>query len=113
MGTIKGGRTELRETTTPANQLLNFHAGYNASVFSAKAQLRANYFFNNRWGVNVGAYYLRHFSAPELFDPALGVSTLYQNIRTDAEVNTIFDTPYRRREPIKSDISSIGFFCWR
>ncbi len=109
---IKGGRTELRETTTPLNQLLNFHAGYDAkNVFSAKAQLRANYFFNDYLGVNVGAYYLQHFNTPELLDPTLNISASYQPFRSSSANNTYNGLRIDRTAPCNCDIASVGVFA--
>jgi outer membrane protein OmpA-like peptidoglycan-associated protein len=109
---IKGGRTELRETVTPLNQLLNFHAGYDVkNLLSAKAQLKANYFFNDYLGVNVGAYYLQHFNAPEMVDPTLNVSASYQPFRTSGTSNTYNGLRVDRVKPCNCDIASIGVFA--
>lgn len=109
---IKGGRTELRETTTALNQLLNFHAGYNAkNVFSAKAQLKANYFFNDYLGVNIGAYYLQHFKVPELLDPSLNVAASYQPFKSSAKGPTYDGFRIDRTAPCNCDIASIGVFA--
>ncbi len=109
---IKGGKTELRETTTPLNQLLNFHAGYNAkNVLSGKAQLRFNYFFNDYVGVNVGAYYLRHFNTPESVDPTLRIAAAYQPFATGAKGTTYAGLRTDRVQPCNCDIASIGAFA--
>jgi len=112
MAYIKGGRTELRETTTPLNQLLNFHAGYNAkNILSAKAQLRFNYFFNDYVGVNVGAYYLQHFKTQELVDPTLGIAAAYQPFTTGAKGTTYSGLRTDRVQPCNCDVASIGAFA--
>lgn len=109
---IKGGKTELRETTTPLKQLLNFHAGYNAkNVLSGKAQLRLNYFFNDYVGVNLGAYYLQHFNTPELVDPTLGIAAAYQPFTTGAKGTTYAGLRTDRLKPCNCDIASIGAFA--
>ncbi|AWG22012.1 cell envelope biogenesis protein OmpA [Flavobacterium faecale] len=122
LSSIKGGRTELRETTTaiaPLGQLLNFHAGYDAkNVVTGKAQVRVNYFFNEYIGVHAGAYYMRHFNVSELTDPSLGISSSYYPFTTGT--NTVGQTiaslnpkngPVVRMEPDKGDISSLGVFA--
>lgn len=109
---IKGGRTELRETTTPLNQLLNFHAGYNAkNIISGKGQLRLNYFFNDYVGVNVGAYYLHHFKTPEMVDPSLKIAAAYQPFTADPKGGMTYNGLRTDRvEPCDCDIASIGAF---
>ncbi|MCW2119687.1 OmpA family protein [Flavobacterium sp. 7A] len=122
LSSIKGGRTELRETTTapvPLGQLLNFHAGYNATnVVTAKAQVRVNYFFNNYFGVHAGAYYMRHFDVEEMTDPSLGITSSYQpfisTVGSNGQNVTTLDPkngPVTRLKTSKSDISSIGVFA--
>lgn len=109
---IKGGRTELRETTTPLNQLLNFHAGYNAkNILSGKGQLRLNYFFNDYVGVNVGAYYLHHFKTPELVDPSLKIAAAYQPFTNGSKGNTYNGLRTDRVQPCDCDIASLGVFA--
>lgn len=109
---IKGGRTELRETVTSLTQLLNFHAGYDVkNLLSAKAQLKANYFFNDYLGVNVGAYYLQHFNAPEMVDPVLNVAASYQPFRSSGTSNTYNGLRVDRTKPCNCDIASIGVFA--
>ena len=114
LSSIKGGRVELRETSTSANQLLNFHAGYNLSnVLSAKAQLRFTYFFTRSLGFHVGGYYLKHFKGTELVDPALGISAGYQSFSQTLQSNSnIAGTSLASRiEPCNCDLSSIGVFA--
>ena len=111
---IKGGRTELRETTTLAKDLLNFHAGYNlSSVFTVKSQLKLTYFLNESFGVNLGAYYFKPFKGTELKDNTLGMSTGYQPVKTDPNTGiTSYDGSFKSRvEPCNCDISSVGFFA--
>ncbi|WP_366183794.1 OmpA family protein [Flavobacterium ovatum] len=119
LSSIKGGRTELRETTTMANELLNFHAGYNAkNVLTAKGQVRVNYFFNQFFGVHAGAYYMRHFDVEELVDPTLGIAASYNpfitTTGTAGQSITNLDPknfPNERIEPLKGAISSVGVFA--
>lgn len=109
---VKGGRTEVRETTTVLNQLLNFHAGYDAKkLLSAKGQLKANYFFNDYLGVNVGAYYLQHFNTPELVDPIWNASASYQPLKSTPTGNTYNGLRIDRVKPCNCDIASIGAFA--
>lgn len=112
LGSIKGGRTLLEgNTAMTSNQLLNFHAGYDAkNVFSAKGQLRFTYMFNRNIGVNLGGYYLRHFGATELIES--GISTAYHPINADGDVNMLTQgNPTFREEPCDCDIFSVGVFA--
>lgn len=114
LSSIKGGKVELRETTTSANQVLNFHAGYNlTSSFSAKAQLRFTYFFTNSFGVHLGAYYLKHFDGTELVDPTLGIASGYQTFNQTLQSNSLIvgNQLTSRVDPCNCDLSSIGFFA--
>lgn len=111
---IKGGRTELRETTTGSNRLLNFHAGYDVKTnFSVKGQVRLTYFIIPNLGIQLGAYYLRHFNVPEKSDSKLNMSALYQPL-TDAVIVGLstYDGPQvQRNEPCNCDIASVGLFA--
>ncbi len=116
---IKGGRTELLYTGFPIP--FNFHAGYNAkSVLSAKAQLRATYFFNENWGVNGGVYYLKHFGVTEESENIYGgnYSAAYLPFFTVPDPTggnqTYYDShgvPEYRSNACDCDISSIGVFA--
>lgn len=110
---IKGGRVEHRETTTLSNELLNFHAGYNAkNVLSVKTQARANWFFKNNVGVSFGAYYLYHFKVPELIDPALGFSAKYAAVsNTVALSNTLTGVQNVRNQPCNCGVASAGVYA--
>ena len=111
LASIKGGRTLLTDSGT--NDLLNFHAGYNAkNVLSAKAQVRLTYFFNKAFGVHAGAYYLRHFNVTEELDSGLGISAGYHPITT-ADGQNMLDRsgPIVRDVPCDCDISSVGVFA--
>lgn len=120
ISSIKGGRTELLYTGTPITTM-NYHAGYDAkSVFSTKAQLRATYFFNDNWGVNTGAYYLKHFKTPELSETINGtpnVSTLYfpflmyDDQNGTGQFSEITGDAKKRTEPCDCGVSSIGVFA--
>lgn len=113
-GSISGGKTELRETTTTANQLLNYHAGYDTgSIFSTKGQVRFTYYFSERWGIHIGAYYLKHYKAEEQTDGTLGFSAAYQSYVYDSNANTNTlsnTTPDTRDKPCDCDVFSKGVF---
>ncbi|HIP47743.1 MAG TPA: OmpA family protein [Lutibacter sp.] len=114
MGKIKGGRTFLQETTTGSPGLgLNFHAGYDAHVLSAKSQLRFTYFFNDNFGAHFGAYYINHFSVPELEEFG-GTSAGYRGFTevndVDIHFNQIDQGDGFHRKPCENNISSIGLF---
>ncbi|HUM52986.1 MAG TPA: OmpA family protein [Chitinophagales bacterium] len=114
MALIKGGRTLLQETTTPSNDVLNFHGGYNSkTALSVKGQIRLTYFVFPNLGINVGAYYLRHFNVPEQVDATLGASAIYQPL--DNTVTPGFSTykgaKLSRQVPCDCDIASVGVFA--
>lgn len=109
ISSLKGGRTLLEYNVPPRS--INFHAGYNQkSVFSSKVQARVTYFFNEKWGVNVGAYYLRHFNVKEEVEN--GISAMYHPF-TENSGNIFLDTSgaVERVDPCAHDISSIGVFA--
>jgi outer membrane protein OmpA-like peptidoglycan-associated protein len=112
LSSVKGGKVEVRETTTSSNQLLNFHAGYDlSSSMAAKAQLRFTYFFNNI-GVHAGAYYIKHFDGTELVDPTIGISTGYLPVTTLQGENVVGNTDFTfRKEPCDCDLASVGVFA--
>lgn len=106
---IKGGRTELRENTV-LNDVLNFHAGYDASsVFTAKAQLRITYFFSENFGAHIGGYYMRHFNVAESLET--GVSASYRTFDEDTQGSIVRDIQNTRVEACEHDISSVGVFA--
>lgn len=111
MAVINGGRTELRETTTPTNYLLNFHAGYDEkTALSVKGQLRLSYFFHKNIGVHVGTYYMRHFDVAEKVDAATGMTAKYQPFSTSAGTNTYSGASSVRTKSCDCDIASVGVF---
>lgn len=106
---IKGGRTELRENTV-LNDALNFHAGYDASsIFTAKAQVRFTYFFNQTFGLHAGAYYMRHFGVEESLEG--GVAAQYYDVNTLGQGSDLTGTIFSRDEACEHDISSVGVFA--
>lgn len=117
LGSVKGGLTALT-STTPA-YLLNYHAGYNAkNVLSGKTQIQFNYFITPSFGINAGAYYLRHFNVPELSGTPVtgftttGLSTSYYGMgEASAKGYYMAQNATIRTEPCKCDISSIGIFA--
>lgn len=114
LASIKGGRLDLTGMTTSGNPVdLNFHAGYDAkNVFSGKAEIQFNYFFSNTFGIHVGAYYLRHFGVPELYDSSKGYSSGYVPFTSDQGTHSLSSlSPTVRVEPCNCDISSIGVFA--
>lgn len=68
-GTVKGG--EIMGTFTDnsgTKNLVSYHSGYDHSGFAVKGSLKANYWFNDNWGVFAGAYYMNHFKIDEATD---------------------------------------------
>ena len=112
LSSVKGGKVELRETSTFSNQLLNFHAGYNlSSSLAAKAQLRFTYFVTDNFGVQLGAYYIKHFDGTELVDPATGISTGYAPLTAVDGGNKAAGNLTSRVEPCNCDLASVGVFA--
>lgn len=110
---IKGGKVQLNETTTSANGLLNFHAGYNLSnSFTAKGQVRFTYFINQNLGLNAGVYYIKHFDGTELLDVSKGFSTGYLPVIANQDgQNQIGSAGFTKRsEPCNCDLASVGAF---
>lgn len=112
ISSIRGGRTLLEYTPTGsiASTMLNFHAGYDEkSIFSAKAQIRFTYFLNSNWGINTGAYYLKHFNVTELSEG--GISAGFLPFTEDAGGLLMGSgSPLLRTEACTHDIYSIGVF---
>lgn len=107
LASIEGGRTYL-ESTSPAIPL-NFHSGYKDSgVFSFKGQLRFTYYLNANWGINTGAYYMRHFDTQDLVDTPLAASSLYHPLISGSLDS---DGAFKKAEPCDCDISSVGVFA--
>jgi hypothetical protein len=118
LASIKGGRTYLQSVAPSPAYPLNFHAGYDASsVFTFKGQVRFTYYLNDNFGINAGAYYMRHFGVTELFDTPLAVSAGYNpvvagTLANGQPSNTVdFSNTQTRTEPCDCDISSVGLFA--
>ena len=113
LSSIKGGKVEVRETTTLGNQLLNFHSGYDlSSSLAAKAQVRFNYFFTNNFGINAGAYYIKHFDGTELVDPTTGFATGYASYKTEQGGGNFVTSGFTKRtDPCNCDLASVGVFA--
>ena len=118
LASIKGGRAYLQSVAPSPAYPLNFHAGYDASsVFTFKGQVRFTYYLNDNFGINAGAYYMRHFGATELFDTPLAVSAGYNpvvagTLANGQPSNTVdFSNAQTRTEPCDCDISSVGLFA--
>lgn len=115
LGSIKGGRTLLEGSTTTSSgpfQMLNFHAGYDdSSVFTFKGQLRFTYFFSDNFGINAGAYYMRHFGVQELMES--GIAASFHSFTANAAGRLLLNNTgvEVREEACKCDISSIGVFA--
>ena len=114
LSSIKNGKVEVYETTTSPNQLLNFHAGYNLSnSLAAKGQIRFTYFVTNNFGLNVGAYYIKHFDGTELVDASKAISTGYLPVTVNqAGQNEVGNNNFTfRKEPCNCDLASVGVFA--
>lgn len=86
-------------------------------MFTFKGQVRFTYYLNDNFGINAGAYYMRHFGATELFDTPLAVSAGYNPVvagmlANGQPSNTVdFSNAQTRTEPCDCDISSVGLFA--
>lgn len=114
-GFIRGGETQLNEVTTTNGQLLNYHAGYDTKqLLSAKGQLVFTYYFTQRWGLNLGAYFLKHFNADESFSTTHGFSAAYQSfVLNETTQQTVLQNNAikTRKEPCDCDVYSKGIFA--
>ncbi|WP_300596953.1 OmpA family protein [Niabella sp.] len=110
---IKGGSLALTGETGSTSQVLNYHGGYNLSnVFSVKGSLTARYFFNDVWGMHIGAYYMRHFQAKDQVGPG-GYSAAYRAFEPDNNGVRAFKEKDLRMigNSCNCDIASIGAFA--
>ncbi len=133
IGIIDGGEILITaKEQSGYEDLISYHSGFDkASVASAKAQLRANYFFNNNWGIHAGAYYMIHFNVPESQKNAIladysgsNTPTYYYieqgfntgenafngeyNYRSSDDKNTVNNTTDQRQ---KLNLQSLGVFA--
>lgn len=113
---IKGGYTMLDgvipTVPTPTTLYLNHHAGYDAtSVFSAKASLQWNYFFNRYFGMHLGVYHINHFKVSELTNPTTGTSAGYYSFTNSQGANSVDIKPSVRVEPCNCNINSTGIYA--
>jgi outer membrane protein OmpA-like peptidoglycan-associated protein len=118
LANIKGGKLQMDGITSSLLPvLLNYHAGYDAkNVFSGKASLQFNYYFNTTFGIHAGAYYMRHFGVEELVDSSTGYSAAYAPFTTSTSLtsvpsNNITTLVPASREDCNCDISSVGVFA--
>lgn len=112
LASIKGGRVTHEVAAAGGTSVpVNFHAGYDvSSALSFKLQTRFNYFFNEKWGIHAGAYYMRHINVTESTES--GISTGYHTFNSDQGQNILSQRDYRQREePCDCDISSVGIFA--
>jgi outer membrane protein OmpA-like peptidoglycan-associated protein/opacity protein-like surface antigen len=105
---------------------ITYHSGFDKEkVFSTKAQLKFNYWFNPNWAVNAGAYYMNHYNVKEstknvILDAHYGpnpldvfyferdkIADVYQTTGT-----TRMDQPgSKETEMQKMNLSSVGVFA--
>lgn len=116
LGSIKGGETLLEGTSaTSTNKLLNYHAGYDDTVFTTKLQARFNYFVSPNFAIHLGAYYMQHYGVEELVKA--GKSAAYYpftaNSGAQGTTDVFLDQSglQSRTEPCDCDISSVGIFA--
>lgn len=107
MGHVKGGKTILIADPGKSAVRLNEHAGFDDQVFSTKAQMRFTYKFSPRIGIQLGAYYLRHFGVQE--NTMSGLTSYYTMFTDQGDVLTLIDRA-QEAGPKKVDISSFGAF---
>ncbi|MBZ4190274.1 OmpA family protein [Niabella sp. 3A5MI-3] len=90
LASIKGGALTLTGKSSATEQVLNEHGGYHVNnSLSAKGSLSAHYFFNEKIGVHIGAYYLRHFNAGDAVGTA-GYSAAYRAFEPNEEGAFVF-----------------------
>jgi outer membrane protein OmpA-like peptidoglycan-associated protein len=115
LASISGGKTLLKETTTPAGDVLNYHAGYNTNnALSLKGQLRLSYYFNETksLGFHIGAYYLNHFNVKESNENGISAEYWPFDIIVGEDASELSDEGSMvRNEPCNCGIESFGFFA--
>ncbi len=124
LGSVKGGEILVEGSNTNTGVIpLTYHSGFDDKVFTAKAMARFNYFFNDNFGVHLGAYYMRHFNVEESSKNQILINTgyitagsppiyYYQVEAAKANGQTIFITEETERDQMnKIDLASIGVFA--
>lgn len=94
VSSISGGYTLLvGEPLVSDPGVLNFHGGFDPDnekiVPAGKVQVEFKYFFSEQVGINIGAYYLRQFEAPEAPDPMMGIYAGYHPVDQSGGINSI------------------------
>jgi outer membrane protein OmpA-like peptidoglycan-associated protein len=92
LGIIDGGEILVEGYNTPLlpiPRLLTYHSGFdNQTVATLKGQIRANYYFTNNFGANLGVYYMNHFGVNESQKNQILIDKGYQN--NNESFNTYF-----------------------
>ncbi|MEQ1745150.1 MAG: OmpA family protein [Saprospiraceae bacterium] len=114
VSSISGGYTMLvGEPLVSSPGLLNYHGGFkhdkNDVVPAGKLQLELKYFFSELVGINFGAYYLRQYQVPEVYDPTMGVYAGYHPFEHTGGVNSIETPDFNPAfDPCQCDYASWG-----
>lgn len=128
VGFINGGEILVDGVRQDSiKDVITYHSGFDkAVVFSTKTQLRFNYFFNDNWGLNAGAYYMSHYNVNEstkneILDSNYGTkpSTYYyvergkiDNVYNDQViVRSDFSGPNELDQMQKMTLQSLGVFA--
>ncbi|WP_018627929.1 OmpA family protein [Niabella aurantiaca] len=113
LASIKGGSLALTGRNGSAEQVLNYHGGYNLNnVLSLKGSLTARYFFNDFLGMHIGAYYIRHLNTKDAIGPT-GYSAAYRAFEPNGDQVRAFTEKDLRKigNSCACDISSIGAYA--
>ncbi|MFN0015564.1 MAG: OmpA family protein [Saprospiraceae bacterium] len=114
VSSISGGYTMLVGTPLVSSPgLLNYHGGFkhdqNDVVPAGKLQLELKYFFSELVGINFGAYYLRQYQVPEVYDPTMGVYAGYHPFEHTGGINSIETPDFNPAfDPCQCDYASWG-----
>ena len=111
---VQGSEKSVRGTASPNTLgdpvLLTYHSGFNnEKAVTLKAQIRETYWFKGgNWGVNVGAYYMNHFSVNESQVNPMLISNGYlaNNATTNVyyyQVGSLTSPTVNNGEPFFSD----------
>ncbi|MDN3606164.1 OmpA family protein [Kaistella yonginensis] len=128
VGFIDGGEILVDGVRQNAlNDVITYHSGFDKEVvFSTKAQLRFNYFFNDNWGLNAGAYYMNHYNVAEstkneILDKTYGTKPATYYYVERGKIDNVYDDKIIMRSDIagvnepnqmqKMTLQSVGVFA--
>ena len=111
---VNGGRVMMQETTTPAQQILLYHSGYqNKSVLTAKIKLALGYISEKKhFGIHAGGYLFK-YGAVRQSKEAIGSNYgILQPFSIDPATGTFYKTgnPHYLKDVCDCEFSSMGAY---